>query len=212
MNDEFYSQQDRKAFERPKRERIGRTDDWDNYYSHDIYTFDLIRSILKGSVGQKWNDVYSKLKNDPRFDLWFNHYNIDHVVDLDVVFRNGKYYSSRFGYGGVQHEVSGPWVHPTTNILHYKPRNRYKYVPKPDPDFKKLDEYTCLERIWGIWYKIYFQPPSDWKRPIYGEFARFPYHLKKVHEWRRENAGLWSLCKFTKTQLNTKDKKKHNIV
>jgi len=130
-----------------------------------------IAIILRGSVGQPWNDVYSHIKHviEPKF----HHLITDNLgTHLQTYLVQGKVCINTDCYGGyfrqddviderylpVERSHRDYYVHPTTGLLQRvvkQRRKRYKTEHVVITNYKKLGRYNVLRKIDGVWYRIW---------------------------------------------------------
>jgi len=165
----------------------------------DYRRLGTLYDVLRGHVGQPWDDVYAKIRRTfdsrsiPDGNLLRS---LKRSVEKSCQMVNGEVY--KIARTGPQRPVYGLYVHPETGILCY--RKRDGYVKKQDPvDLIRLDDNIGYEKIKGIWYRLEFKmhdPDEIYSvyRPSNSDEEIRAYY-RDVPEHQREHTGTFQCSK-----------------
>ena len=149
----------------------------------------VMQKKIKGSIGLKWNDVYSKLKKEFPAKL---HSYIKYYVEENCTEKNGEIFDS----AGKTMTQYGNWgkVCVVNGILKSAPRVKWP-KRKPVPQWV-IVENRCYTTFDGLWFELIFKP---WSQELIDIFEKVP--MSK--EWCRKKYGREIIC-VNKRQCNKK--------
>jgi len=132
----------------PIRSRLNRT----KYLNENL---NPLKRFLQSRVGRPWDKVYSEIRE--HFDKSsavklhiFEH--LKDYVELNVVYRDGKYYEPRaYSRGSTAPEVSGFYVD-RHGILRKAPSQRYRFKKEPNPNVISIEKYQKILILNGCWF------------------------------------------------------------
>ncbi len=159
----YYKPGRKKDFEDlPLRESIKRKYGWHSKRLNEnlapLYNF------LHTKVGKPWNSIFKEICENISINSTVQKHIRDHIktsVEKEVVMK-GKipFYQVIGSWQGDELQIANNfYVHPTKGTLEYAPKKIYP-KPKPDPNFKKLEEMLWLVKEKDVWYLA----ELDWVR------------------------------------------------
>jgi len=138
-----------------------------------------LRRYLRKQVGRRWDDVYSELSAvlDKRSmtgrHIW-THVRQDVTLDCYVGV-SGRIWRGPYGVS----EVDGLYVHPVSGVVCWTPERRFRYTPRVDPNVIKLDDWTELRRVDGLWFELAFAKVDRWVPEVVALHRRTPGHFEE---------------------------------
>jgi hypothetical protein len=124
----------------------------------DYRRLGTLYDVLRGHVGQPWDDVYAKIRRTfdsrsiPDGNLLRS---LEWNVEKNCRMIDGKVYELAHGNGQAR-PVDGLYVHPETGILCYRERDHSIPAKKP-VDLVRLDDHTSYAKLNGIWFRLEFE-------------------------------------------------------
>lgn len=187
--------------------------------------------FLKSQVNRPWASVHSEMSQILRKDsaiqlhVWQH---VEHMVETNTFIGNdGKiYYTSGGGRpSSIEWSRAEVYVHPRTGILRLVPPHpKYRHKEKKSTSIK-VDEWTQIHQINGIWYEIKLAAiPADHPTILVEAITkqiddltrdRYYYYIGRSEPHYQKAASTRVYGKHaiavSKMQLNKKELKKRNL-
>ena len=172
-------------------------------------SYNIILRWLKSKVGQNWDNIYSEIcekKLSKEVSYWVYLPNNIFIKD------NIPYKKQKCRWSNKPIDIVGFWVHPETNILHYRYIVKTKYK-KEKPLWLDEKEKILALKIEDIWYsfKVEKVVPTKklyplFKNQSYFVWVNYPNHNIKYPQYM----GLYNI--EWKKQLSKKELRKNKHI
>ena len=190
------------------------------YYDHrngSDMPYSRVSNFLRSRVGKYWDKVISEYvtlfwvpfqyRNHKKLCEFVEHNTF--IEDKEIQFFDNYSYnsSSQRKVKDISGEVF--YVHPKSRLLCHKPKIKYRYKKKVDPNFVYLAPHRQLLKLYGIWYLVWAEQLQGWeinypsdKPLIYESHVR-----QSLTHTGYDSSVLWKYRPMTihKKQLNQKE-------